>query len=165
MEVIMPIQVPLYETLDLTLCGNMGRVHRLCREVVTIAVEPLGLTQSRWTALMHINMLKEGVTQLELAQSLGIEMPSLTRTVKQLEEQLLITRCQDEQDKRSKKIYFTEQGRTILHSLKQKITDVKNQLYNGLSHEQLDVMAHGLIKMEQNAQTCIKNHLKVKANK
>lgn len=161
----MSAELPFYETLDLTLCGNMGRVHRLCREVVTIAVEPLGLTQSRWTALMHINMLQEGVTQLALAHSLGIEMPSLTRTIKQLEEQLLITRCVDEHDKRSKKIYFTEQGRTILHSLKEKITDVKNQLYNGLSHEQLDTMAHGLIRMEQNAQNCIKHKVKNKVNK
>ena len=98
-------QVPYYESLNLTLCGNMGRVHRLCRDVVTIAVEPLGLTQSRWTALIHIHMLKEGVTQHQLAQSLGIEMPSLTRTLKQLEAQLLITRCVDEHDKRSKNIY------------------------------------------------------------
>ena len=160
---------PFYETLDLTLCGNMGRVHRLCREVVTVAVEPLGLTQSRWTTLMHINMLQEGVTQLALAHSLGIEMPSLTRTIKQLEEQLLITRCVDEHDKRSKRIYFTEQGRTILHSLNEKITDVKNQLYNGLSHEELDLVAHSLIKMEQNAQSCIKkkvrNKVKNKAKK
>jgi len=154
-----------YETSDLTLCRNMGRVHRLCREVVTIAVEPLGLTQSRWTALMHINMLQEGVTQLALAHSLSIEMPSLTRTIKQLEEQLLITRCVDENDKRSKRIYFTEQGRTILHSLKEKITDVKNQLYNGLSNEQLDAMAYSLIRIEQNAQNCIKHIVKHKVNR
>ena len=143
----------------------MGRVHRLCRDVVTIAVEPLGLTQSRWTALIHINMLKEGVTQLELAQSLGIEMPSLTRTIKQLEAQLLITRCVDEHDKRSKNIYFTEQGRKTLQTLKKKITDIKNQLYSGFTGEQLDIMAHGLIKMEKNAQSCIEDHIKNKANK
>jgi len=161
----MTTQVPFYESLDLTLCGNMGRVHRLCRDVVTIAVEPLGLTQSRWTALIHINMLKEGVTQLELAQSLGIEMPSLTRTIKQLEAQLLITRCVDEHDKRSKNIYFTEQGRKTLQTLKKKITDIKNQLYSGFTGEQLDIMAHGLIKMEKNAQSCIEDHIKNKANK
>ncbi|ASP48949.1 MarR family winged helix-turn-helix transcriptional regulator [Cognaticolwellia beringensis] len=160
----MTTQVPFYESLDLTLCGNMGRVHRLCRDVVTIAVEPLGLTQSRWTALIHINMHKEGVTQFELAQSLGIQMPSLTRTIKQLEAQLLITRCVDEHDKRSKNIYFTEQGRKTLHILNKKITDIKNQLYSGFTGEQLDMMAHGLIKMEKNAQNCIEDHIKNKAS-
>jgi len=148
---------PFHETLDLTIVGNMGRVHRLCREAVTVAVEPLGLTECRWTALVHINMNGEGLTQLALANSLGIEMPSLTRTLKQLEEQLLITRCVDEHDKRSKKLYFTAQGRIILLSLKETIADVKSQLYSGLSDVQLDEMAHTLIKMEKNALNCIQN--------
>ena len=161
----MTTQVPYYESLNLTLCGNMGRVHRLCRDVVTIAVEPLGLTQSRWTALIHIHMLKEGVTQHQLAQSLGIEMPSLTRTIKQLEAQLLITRCVDEHDKRSKNIYFTAQGRKTLHTLKEKIAEVKSQLYQGFTATQLDEMAQGLIKMENNAQSFIENNLANKVSK
>ncbi|MBQ4859229.1 MarR family transcriptional regulator [Pseudoalteromonas carrageenovora] len=151
----MTTQTPFHETLDLTIIGNMGRVHRLCREAVTLAVEPLGLTQSRWTALMHIDMRGEGLTQLELANSLGIEMPSLTRTLKQLEDQLLITRKIDEHDKRSKKIYFTEQGGTILHSLLETVSDIKKQLYSDLSTEELDAMALCLLKMEQNALKCI----------
>lgn len=161
----MTTQVPYYESLNLTLCGNMGRVHRLCRDVVTIAVEPLGLTQSRWTALIHIHMLKEGVTQHQLAQSLGIEMPSLTRTIKQLEAQLLITRCVDEHDKRSKNIYFTAQGHKTLHTLKEKIAEVKSQLYQGFTDTQLDEMAQGLIKMENNAQSFIENNLANKVSK
>ncbi|MCP4060711.1 MULTISPECIES: MarR family transcriptional regulator [Pseudoalteromonas] len=152
----MTTQKPFHETLDLTIIGNMGRVHRLCREAITLAVEPLGLTQSRWTALTHINMLGEGITQLELAQSLGIEMPSLTRTLKQLEEQLLITRKVDEHDKRSKKIYFTEQGGAILQSLNEKLIDIKSQLYSGLSTQQLDAFAYGIVNMEKNALNCIK---------
>ncbi|MBE0455914.1 MULTISPECIES: MarR family transcriptional regulator [Pseudoalteromonas] len=148
--------IPFHETLDLTLCGNMGRVHRLCREAITAAVEPLGLTQSRWIAMIHINHLSEGATQQQLAHSLGIEMPSLTRTVKQLEQQQLIIRRVDEDDKRSRKIYFTEQGQQLLSTLKVLIVDVKQQLYAGLTTEQLDTMAYGLVQMEENARRCLK---------
>jgi len=147
--------IPFHETLDLTLCGNMGRVHRLCREVITAAVEPLGLTQSRWIAMIHINHLSEGATQQQLAHSLRIEMPSLTRTVKQLEQQQLITRRVDEDDKRSRKIYFTEQGQQLLSTLKVLIVDVKQQLYAGLTTAQLDTMAYGLVQMEENARRCL----------
>ncbi|MBE0379828.1 MarR family transcriptional regulator [Pseudoalteromonas prydzensis] len=147
--------IPFHETLDLTLCGNMGRVHRLCREAITAAVEPLGLTQSRWIAMIHINHLSEGATQQQLAHSLGIEMPSLTRTVKQLEQQQLITRRVDEDDKRSRKIYFTEQGQQLLSTLKVLIVDVKLQLYAGLTTAQLDTMAYGLVQMEENARRCL----------
>ncbi|CAM3827859.1 MULTISPECIES: MarR family transcriptional regulator [Pseudoalteromonas] len=149
------MSLPFHETLDLSLCGNMGRVHRLCREAVTAAVEHLGLTQSRWTAMIHINHLPDGATQQQLAHSLGIEMPSLTRTVKQLEQQQLIIRRVDEDDKRSRKIYFTEQGEQLLSTLKVLITDVKQQLYAGLSNEQLDMMAYGLVQMEENARRCL----------
>jgi MarR family transcriptional regulator for hemolysin len=154
-EVYMSAQKPFHETLDFTLVGKMGRVHRLCREAVTLTVEPLGLTQSRWLALMHINLIGEGVTQLALSQSLGIEMPSLTRTLKQLEEQSLISRQVDNSDKRSKKLYFTQDGRVVLNSLNEKIADVKQQFYAGLTHEQLDVMARALLQIEQNASDCI----------
>ncbi|MBB66506.1 MAG: MarR family transcriptional regulator [Rickettsiales bacterium] len=151
----MSAQKPFHETLDFTLIGNMGRVHRLCREAVTLTVEPLGLTQSRWLALMHINLIGEGVTQLALAQSLGIEMPSLTRTLKQLEELSLISRQVDNNDKRSKKLYFTKEGHVVLNSLNEKIADVKQQFYAGLTHEQLDAMARALLQIEQNASACI----------
>lgn len=144
-----------HETLDLSIVGSMGRVHRLCRDAVTVAVEPLGLTQSRWTALVHIDTLGEGVTQLALATSLGIEMPSLTRTIKQLEEQQLISRQVDKNDKRSKKLYFTEQGRQVLESLQQKLADIKQQLYKTLTHQQLNEVAHALVQLEKNALACI----------
>nr|WP_247664772.1 MarR family transcriptional regulator [Pseudoalteromonas sp. MMG010] len=142
---------PFHETLDLTIIGNMGRVHRLCRDVITTAVEPLGLTQSRWTALLHISMVGEGLTQLALANSLGIEMPSLTRTLKQLEHAKLITRQVASNDKRSKQIYFTKQGRSTLALLDEKVAALKSQLYSGLSHKQLDAMAYALINIEKNA--------------
>jgi len=158
-------QVPFHETLNLTLIGNMGRVNRLCREAVTHAVEPLGLTQSRWTTLMHIKMLSEGVTQLEIAHSLSIEMPSLTRILKQLEEQSLIIRRIDEYDKRSKKIYLTDKGRQILSSLQEEVDEITQQIYSGLNHQQLDAMAHHLIKLEQNAQACIKQQIQKKVKK
>ena len=152
----MTLSPPFHETLDLSLCGSMGRVFRLCRDAVTLAVEPLGLTQSRWTAMIHIHHLKQGVTQQELANSLGIEMPSLTRTVKQLEQQAIIVRRVDIDDKRSRKIYFTEQGLLLLDALRDIMAEVKTQLYAELTTEQLDTMAYGLVQMEENARRCLK---------
>ena len=152
----MTLSPPFHETLDLSLCGSMGRVFRLCRDAVTLAVEPLGLTQSRWTAMIHIHHLKQGVTQQELANSLGIEMPSLTRTVKQLEQQAIIVRRVDIDDKRSRKIYFTEQGLLLLDALRDIMAEVKTQLYAELTTEQVDTMAYGLVQMEENARRCLK---------
>ncbi|MEO2279833.1 MarR family transcriptional regulator [Pseudoalteromonas pernae] len=143
--------LPFHETLDLSLCGQLGRVHRVCREAVSVAVAPLGFTQPRWTAMMHIHHLGEGCTQHQVANSLGIEMPSLTRTLKQLEESGIVVRRVDSQDKRCRRIYFTEQGLADLARLKQRISEIKELLYHGLSDEQLNIIAHGLVQLEENA--------------
>ncbi|MDP4487595.1 MarR family transcriptional regulator [Pseudoalteromonas piscicida] len=149
--------LPFHETLDLSLCGKLGRVHRICRQAVTQAVEPLGFTQPRWTAMMHIHHLGEGCTQHQLACSLDIEMPSLTRTMKQLEENNVIERLIDKQDKRCRKIYFTEHGQAQLAQLKMRISEVKALLYHELSDDELNAIAHALVKLENNAQQCCDN--------
>ena len=138
----------LYVSLPL----QMGKAHRLCRDAVSAAVESLGLTQPRWTALVHISLLNDGPTQLQLANSLGIEMPSLTRTLQQLEQQDLIERRIDDADKRSKKIYFTEQGQQLFSQLEAVLFDIKKQLFAGLSDEQIIAITKGLSQIERNAQ-------------
>ncbi|MCF2860766.1 MULTISPECIES: MarR family transcriptional regulator [Pseudoalteromonas] len=143
--------IPFHETLDLSLCGKLGRVHRICRQAVSVAVEPLGFTQPGWTAMMHMYHLGEGCTQHQLATSLDIEMPSLTRTLKQLEHAQVIERRVDEHDKRCRRLYFTAQGEQQLSALKARISEVKTHLYRGLSDEQLNMMALGLVALEDNA--------------
>ncbi|MEM0516479.1 MarR family transcriptional regulator [Pseudoalteromonas sp. YIC-827] len=142
---------PFHETLDLSLCGQLGRVHRICRQAISVAVEPLGFTQPRWTAMMYIQHLGEGCTQHELATNLGLEMPSLTRTLKQLEQSEIIERRVDSQDKRCRRLYFTEQGHQQMLLLRARIAEIKTQLYRNLSDEQLNGLAQGLIQLEENA--------------
>ena len=142
---------PFHETLDLSLCGQLGRVHRICRQAITVAVEPLGFTQPRWTAMMYMQHLGEGCTQHELATSLGMEMPSLTRTLKQLEQSEIIERRIDIQDKRCRRLYFTKQGQQHMALLRDRIAEIKSQLYRDLSDEQLNGLASGLIQLEGNA--------------
>lgn len=62
-----------------------GRVHRQWRTTTITSVKPLGITEARWTVLVHLSKLGEGCTQHALATDLGIEMPSLSRTLSQLD--------------------------------------------------------------------------------
>ena len=61
----------------------------------------------------------------------------------------IIARKADAEDKRSKRLYFTEQGLQLLDTLQVIIADVKEHLYADLTTEQLDTMAHGLIQMDK----------------
>lgn len=139
------------EKLAFSLAGKAGLVHRLFRQVVTIAVAPLGLTQPRWLAMVHIDHLGEGCSQHALAQSIHIEMPSLTRTLKQLEESAVIERRVCGHDKRSRQLYFTAKGKALLNDLNERVHEIKPAFYADLSAEQLNTTAQTLAKLEQNA--------------
>lgn len=145
----------LHETIKPSLGGQLGRVHRLWRTAITAAVESLGMTEARWAVMMHLDKLGEGCTQQTLASELGIEMPSLTRTLKQLEAQQLIRREAHATDKRARCLWFTPSGHACLEQLEQHIQRVRSELYLGLDDDALDQFAEMLLTLEANAATSI----------
>ncbi len=93
------------EPMPLQLIALFARTAQKCRRTVTESVAHLDLTESRWRVMIHMSLLGEGCTQQMVAESLEIEMPSLTRTIKQLETTGLIKRVTDTNDKRSRLLY------------------------------------------------------------
>lgn len=141
----------LYETLEPSLGVFLGRVFRLWRSAANQTVAHLDMTESRWTALVLLKKTGEGCTQQALARNLMIEMPSLTRTIKQLQEQGLIERRPDPNDKRAHCLWLTESGREIVDEIAVHILAIRRVMYDGLSDEQLNVFAEVLLQMESNA--------------
>lgn len=101
--------------------------------------------------MIHMALLGEGCTQQTLAESLEIEMPSLTRTIKQLETAGLIKRIVDENDKRSRLLYFTIMGKGRMNDIESTLAALRDELYAGISDEELNIMALCINKIEQNA--------------
>lgn len=148
-------EIPFHEQIKPSLGGQVGRVHRLWRTAITSAVRSLDMTESRWTVMVHLEKLGEGCTQQMLASELGIEMPSLTRTLNQLEAQQLIARVPHETDKRARCLWFTEQGRQCLTQLTERIERVCAELYVGFDDEALNAFARTLLQFEDNASASI----------
>lgn len=71
-------------------------------------VAEMGITQSSGYVL--INIRKEGTAVSQLASLLGVRSTSLSRMLKAMETQGLIYRAVDSQNKRSVKVYLTEEG-------------------------------------------------------
>ncbi len=69
-----------------------------------------GLTTSMGFALLNINE-EHGTAATKIAPLLGMEPRSLTRMLKKLELQKLISRKADPKDGRSVRIYLTESGK------------------------------------------------------
>ncbi|SDH58617.1 MarR family transcriptional regulator, transcriptional regulator for hemolysin [Vibrio xiamenensis] len=136
---------------ELSLVEQMSRVTRLWKHVADQELAPLGLTHSRWTALWKLKRLGDKVSQKTLADGLEIELASLMRTLKQLEEQQFITRHSCEQDKRVRIVCLTEQGEELLEQLEERITQVRRKLLQNVSDQEFQMMRSILERVAHNA--------------
>ena len=66
-----------------------------------------------------LNIDKEGTPSTKLGPKMGMESRSLTRTLKMMEDENLIVRKQDEQDKRMVRVYLTETGKNYRETSKE----------------------------------------------
>lgn len=135
--------------------GSFGmalhRLHMLWRAVIDESVASLGFTQTRWIVLLHLQTLREGCTQKELAQDIGIELPSLLRTLAQLEEQGWIERRTSPVDRRARQVWLTPHGRQRVNELEQVVSQARAQLLAGITEEEVLQMRETMMKIERNA--------------
>ncbi|CFQ73694.1 transcriptional regulator SlyA [Yersinia pseudotuberculosis] len=72
--------------MESTLGSDLARLVRVWRALIDHRLKPLELTQTHWVTLYNINRLPPEQSQIQLAKAIGIEQPSLVRTLDQLEE-------------------------------------------------------------------------------
>lgn len=85
----------------------------------------------------------------ELAHALGIEAPSVTRTVQQLEQDKLVHRVADPDDRRAVRLIPTRRGKLVMQRIRQAKRERLRGLLSGWSpHErhQLVTLIHRLSK-------------------
>ena len=93
------------------LIGRISRMHYNC---VNEQLQPLGLTNLTSTHLINI-LRHPGMSQNELAGLLSVSKVMVSKTLKQLEQDGLITRTPDEEDKRLVHLYVTPKGEEMAH--------------------------------------------------
>ncbi|MGI2037643.1 transcriptional regulator SlyA [Shewanella frigidimarina] len=136
---------------ELSLAEHLGRLHRLWRTVADAELVPLGLTHPRWTALWKLLRLGDNVSQKVLADALEIELPSLMRTLNQLEEQGYVQRRCCEKDKRARIVSLTPDGIEMLKQMEGKIMLVRRNLLAGISSQELSEFERVISLISDNA--------------
>lgn len=96
-----------------------------------------GFTTAIGFVLININS-KEGTPATKIAPLIGLETRSLTRMLKTMEEKGLIYKKADPIDKRSVRIFLTEEGREKKERSINTIMDFNQQVREVVSEEDLD---------------------------
>lgn len=99
----------------------------------------LGLSQARWLVLLHLARFQEAPTQRELAQSVGVEGPTLARLLDSLENQGLVRRQAVLEDRRAKKILLCDTARPLIEKIETIATALRHELFVGINEEDLRV--------------------------
>jgi MarR family transcriptional regulator for hemolysin len=97
------------------------------------------LSQARWLVLLHLARFTEAPTQRELAQSVGVEGPTLARLLDSLEGQGLVSRQAVLEDRRAKKIALSPPALPIIEQIEAIANDLRIELFQGVDEEELRI--------------------------
>lgn len=113
-----------------------------------------GLSQARWLVLLHLGRFRTAPAQRELAGSIGIESPTLARTLDALERQELIRREACPTDRRINRIHLTEEASKLAKSIEVIAQQLRTEVVAGLSAEEVQMCQRLHVRMLKNLESC-----------
>lgn len=136
--------------METPLGSDLARLVRIWRALIDHRLKPLELTQTHWVTLHNIHQLPPEQSQIQLAKAIGIEQPSLVRTLDQLEEKGLISRQTCANDRRAKRIKLTERATPIITEMENVIDKTRGEILSGISADELSLLVNLISRLEQN---------------
>lgn len=116
---------------------QVAQLSRAWRSELDRRLVGLGLSQARWLVLLHLSRFTEMPTQRELAQSVGVEGPTLARLLDSLEAQELVTRVAVPEDRRAKKIALQPKAQPLIEKIEAISTQLRLDVFAGIDDEDL----------------------------
>lgn len=117
--------------------GLIKEISNLYTLRVRIEAENLGIRNAYRTLLSQL-YVKDGGTQLELADKTGMKAPTVSITLRKMEKDGLVDRVVDEKDLRKTHVYLTDKGKKTTEDLKAAIDRINEGFVKGLSDEEKD---------------------------
>jgi DNA-binding MarR family transcriptional regulator len=109
----------------------------------------MGMSRARWHVLKRV-FLEGQVSQARLQSHLGVDGAAITRQVKQLEAQGLISRAADPQDNRFTLVTLTAAGRELAERLMLVRASFEAEVIAGMSEEDVAALRRGLNHVRAN---------------
>ena len=115
-------------------------VARRWRALVDEKLRPLGQSSARMEALSAIMNAPGPCSQIEIANRLRIEGPTMTRMIDALSRDSLVERRPAPSDRRTKYLRVTPEGEGALEAIFEVTDDLRARLLDGLAQDDMDRM-------------------------
>lgn len=115
----------------------LGQIARSWRIEIDRRLSPFGLTESRWLILMHLSRLGAPITQIELANKVGVKGPTLVRTLDWLEAEGLIERRLVSGDRRAKSLHLTNKAAPVLKRIQCVTESIRSEIFTSIGNEDI----------------------------
>ncbi|KAF1067036.1 MAG: Transcriptional regulator SlyA [Pseudomonas citronellolis] len=116
---------------------QLAQASRAWRAELDRRLSHLGLSQARWLVLLHLARNTSTPTQRELAQSVGVEGPTLARLLDGLEAQGLVRRHAVVEDRRAKRITLTPRADILIADIESIAANVRNDVLAGIDEAEV----------------------------
>lgn len=111
--------------------------YRRIRSMVTTALKRFQLNTTQWMMLEVLYESATGLRITDIAHSLEVEVPLITRLSQSLLKEGLIENKQAVRDKRAKPLLLTARGMNLVKTVEQEIEKRTKRMEAGLSDKQL----------------------------
>lgn len=119
------------DTVDFHLRSTLFAMRRM----YNLIAQENGITQGIGYALINIG--EEGIPATKIAPLMGMTSSSLSRMLKKMEDDRMIYRKPDTEDKRIVRIFLTTEGGKLRDKVKQVVLDFNNELFKKLDIKEL----------------------------
>ncbi len=130
--------------------ATLGQIYRRWRARLDSHLASHGLTESRGLALMNLARAGDGITQRQLANRLGVEGPSLVRTLDWLEQEGFVERREAAHDRRAKTLHLTAKALPRVPELQQAAAAVRAEILEGITEAELLICLQVLSRVARN---------------
>ncbi len=133
----------------------LQQIGRTGRAMYAAFEAEVGQPLPRWRILQHLSVQGE-LSQKQLAQDLQMDPGALTRQMKVLERDGLVSRLSDERDNRLTRVTLTPAARTLLRDSMAQRDGFIDKALDGLPPEQLESARQVLRQLEENFRAMVK---------
>ena len=131
---------------------KLMRVARAHRTLAASLLSQVGLHPGQEALLMEL-WDEDGRTQANLADSLGVEPPTVTKMLQRMENADLVDRRPDATDRRAVRVYLTPKGRRLKGRVDKLWAELETRTVVGLSDRQQGTLRSLLNSLEGNLDT------------